>query len=151
MIAGALSAVALMLCGRADGSTAAGPLNGPAQWVWGRRAARSRRWTGRTAVGVGIHQISSVGWASLHVSTLARTPEKHSAAGLVARAAATAALAATVDYALTPRRLQPGFDQQLSLGSMVIVYAAFAAGLALCDAAVARERRVNPPRPRPSR
>jgi hypothetical protein len=45
-----------------------------------------------------------------------------------------------VDYGLTPRRLQPGFDKQLSLPSMVVVYAAFAAGLVLSDALYRRRR-----------
>lgn len=130
-----------MLCGRAEGTTAAGPLNGPSQWIWGRRAARDRRWSGRTAVGIGIHHLSAVWWAYLHVRTLGQSPERRSPAAIVARASATAAMAAAVDYGLTPRRLQPGFEKQLSLPSLVIVYAAFAAGLALSDAATAARRR----------
>src|SRR4051812_30140831 len=94
LTAGAVSAVALMVCGRADRTTAAGPLNGPSQWVWGAAAARDRRWSARTLVGIAIHHSSAIGWAFLHVRSLARTPERQSAASLLARAATTAAVAA---------------------------------------------------------
>ena len=46
------------------------------------------------------------------------------------RAGATTALAAVVDFGLTPKRFQPGFDKHLSPGSVAAVYAAFALGLA---------------------
>jgi hypothetical protein len=39
-----------------------------------------------------------------------------------------------VDYRLTPRRLMPGYERRLSQPSLLAVYAAFAAGLALGDA-----------------
>jgi hypothetical protein len=60
---------------------------------------------------------------------------------VVAAAAATAATASFVDYQLTPKRLEPGFDKQLSRRSLAMVYAAFAAGLAI--AAMAGRPRVR--------
>lgn len=42
-------------------------------------------------------------------------------------------MACWVDYKLTPRRLQPGFEQRLSTPSMVAVYGSFALGLALAQ------------------
>jgi uncharacterized membrane protein len=48
----------------------------------------------------------------------------------LACAGATTLLAAFVDYVLTPRRLQPGFDKHLSIPSIAAVYAAFGLGLA---------------------
>lgn len=134
MLGGVLSAGALMLCGRAEGTTAAGPLNGPSQWLWGERAAYSRRWSHRTLAGIGIHHLSALGWAVMHVMVVSRRPTHDTTARRVARAAGTAALAAAVDYGVAPRRLQPGFDKQLSLTSLVVVYVAFATGLALADA-----------------
>ncbi len=42
----------------------------------------------------------------------------------------TAAVANVVDYKLTPKRLQPGYERQVSRKSLAWAYAAFAAGLA---------------------
>lgn len=140
MIAGALSAVALMVCGRIENGNAAGPLNGPSQWLWGEHAARDRRWNRHTLAGVVIHQLSSLFWATLHVHAISRGRERRASSRMV-RAAATGAFAAAVDYGITPRRLQPGFDKQLSLPSLVVVYAAFAAGLAFGDSLFGERRR----------
>ena len=49
----------------------------------------------------------------------------------IAPALATATLAAVVDYTITPRRLTPGFEKRLPASALVMVYAAFALGLAL--------------------
>ena len=40
-----LSAAALALCGWLENRAAAGPLNGPSQWLFGRRAAYRRVFT----------------------------------------------------------------------------------------------------------
>ena len=48
---------------------------------------------------------------------------------LAAESAATSALACTVDYTITPKRLTPGYELRLSKPSMAAVYVAFAAGL----------------------
>mgnify|MGYP006154148737 CR=1 FL=1 len=48
-----------------------------------------------------------------------------------------------VDYKLTPRRLQPGFEAQLSKKSLFLVYAAFAVGLTVYDM-TKRGRRTMP-------
>lgn len=75
----------------------------------------------------------------------ARTSRKLEHAGpgaTVAAAAATSAVACFTDYRLTPRRLQPGFEQRLSTASLTAVYAAFAFGLAA--GALAAHRRALP-------
>lgn len=126
--ASVLSAAALAACGRATNGTAAGPLNGPSQWVWGENAAHRRRATLRhTAVGYVIHHLMSVFWATLHERT---APRGAAPAERLLTSAATAAVAWFVDYHLTPRRLQPGFEKQLSGKSLFVVYMAFALGLA---------------------
>jgi hypothetical protein len=118
-VASLLSTAALAFCGRLAAGTAAGPLNGPSQWIWGERAAHVRRATWRhTALGYVIHHLMSVGWATLH--------EKH-----FAHPALTSAAAAFVDYRVVPRRFGPGFEKQLGRPSLFVVYAAFALGLAL--------------------
>jgi hypothetical protein len=91
-----------------------------------------RRATWRhTAVGYAIHHATSIFWATLHEKLLRSQNEMESNASLIAKGATTAALACFVDYQVTPRRLQPGFDKQLSRRSLFFVYAAFALGLAL--------------------
>ena len=59
-----LSAAALTLRSKSDEDSFAGGLNGPSQWIWGRRAARTRRASLRhTGVGYLIHHSMSVFWA----------------------------------------------------------------------------------------
>ena len=127
-----LSAAVLALCGHLENRRPAGPLNGPSQWVFGRHAARVRRPSVRhTATGVAIHHATATGWAVLHERAFGRDKERQSLPKRLARAAVTAAVANFVDFKLTPKRLQPGFDQQLSRKSLLAVYAAFAIGLAI--------------------
>ena len=131
-IASVCSATVLALCGKIESGSAAGPNNGPSQWIWGEGAAYVRRATWRnTAVGYAIHHATSIFWATLHEKLLRSQNVKESNVSLVAKGAATAALACFVDYQVTPRRLQPGFDKQLSRSSLFFVYGAFALGLAL--------------------
>jgi hypothetical protein len=127
-----LSAAALALCGKLEGNTAAGPLNGPSQWIWGRRAAFRRKASfAHTLVGYAIHHAASVGWALLHEKHVSsRTQGKGLAAHLVG-GVATAAFACAVDFGVARGRLQPGFDKQLSRMSLALVYAAFGLGLAI--------------------
>jgi hypothetical protein len=125
------SAAILMLCGWLQHRRPAGPLNGPSQWLWGARAAYRTNATARhTATGYLIHHATSVFWATLFEKSVPREKSAHqSTLRLAAKGLTAAALAAFVDYKLTPRRLQPGFDKQLSRGSMVAVYASFGVGL----------------------
>lgn len=130
-VASLTSAAALALLGRNEAGTAAGPLNGPSQWLWGRRAASRRRASVRhTAIGYLIHHVMASGWAVLHERACGPAPSR-SASSELAKGAVTAALACAVDYQATPKRLQPGFERQLSRKSLAVVYAAFAVGLAL--------------------
>jgi hypothetical protein len=130
-IASILSTAALAACGRLENGAAAGPVNGPSQWLWGRGAARVRGPSVRhTLIGHAVHHFCACGWALLHERLLGRHAHADSRERLAA-AAATAALACFVDYRLTPKRLRPGFEKQLSKPSLFAVYAAFAVGLAI--------------------
>jgi len=131
-IAGLLSLVALAMLGRRELSCAAAPINAPSHWVWGDEALKQRRWSWRyTALGIVIHQASSVWWAWLHHK---RPPSAH---GPLHDAVVTTAAAAAVDLIVTPKRFTPGFERQLSPAGLMIVYGAFALGLAVA----ARKRR----------
>jgi hypothetical protein len=131
-VASVLSAVVLADCGRREPGTAAGPLNGPSQWLFGSWAAHRRDASLRhTVLGYAIHHGVSIGWAAVHEKHITRLFPAHSVAGQLAASAVTASLAYLVDYEVAPRRLQPGFDKQLSGTSLVLVYASFAVGLVL--------------------
>jgi hypothetical protein len=130
-VASLLSGAALAICGKLERNAPAGPLNGPSQWVWGKRAAHQRRASLReTAVGYGIHHGVSIGWATIH--------EKHVASLLkgslperLLGGALTAGFACFMDYGVARGRLRPGFEKQLTRKSLLFVYAAFAVGLAI--------------------
>jgi len=137
-VAAISSAAALALRSKADEDSFAGGLNGPSQWVWGRRAARTRRASLRhTALGYAIHHGTSIFWALMFERVCGRSNDDRltriSKERIVAEAVGMTALAFCVDYGLTPRRLQPGFEHHLSKRSMLMVYASFAAGLAVTN------------------
>ncbi len=130
-VASLLSAAMLAALGKFENRAAAGPINGPSQWLWGRRAARRRAPSLRhTLAGYAIHHVTSSGWAIVH-EKLFGPPRTTTLAEELGKGAVTAAMACVVDYRVTPKRLQPGFDTQLSRQSLALVYAAFALGLAL--------------------
>lgn len=134
-LASVFSAVALAICGRREEGSAAGPLNGPSQWLWGEKEAYTRQATLRhTAVGYTIHHVTSVGWATLHERAFGMTASPKSTGRHCVEAAATTAVAYYVDYHLTPSRFRPGFKKHLGPLSILLVYASFAGGLAAASA-----------------
>jgi hypothetical protein len=142
-----LSALVLALRGKAENDAPAGPLNGPSQWLFGRQAAYQRSPSVRyTLTGFLIHQLTATGWALLHERLFGRDKALQTPAQRLGSAAATAVVANIVDYKLTPKRLQPGFEAQLSKKSLVAVYAAFAIGLAVYGM-TERSRQKTPPTP----
>jgi hypothetical protein len=131
-VASVLSTAALALCGQIENRRPAGPINGPSQWVYGRWAARVRKPSVRhTLTGFLVHHVMATGWAMLHERILGRHKAQQSFPQRLGRSALTAAVANVVDFQLTPKRLRPGFETQLSRKSLFAVYAAFAIGLAL--------------------
>src|SRR5690606_130633 len=82
------STVALALCGGAENGSAAGPINGPSQWLWGQREAYTQALTWRhTAAGYVIHHATSVLWASVY-ENVCRSGEPKSLLRICADAAA---------------------------------------------------------------
>ena len=123
------SALVLALAGRREVGSAATPLNGPSQWVWGRHAPYQDGFDVRhTVVGYGIHHLASLFWAAFYERTRGGLPA----------AIATSAVACVVDYRCTPQRFTPGFEKRLSRLALLATYAAFAAGLALATRSSAR-------------
>jgi hypothetical protein len=141
-VASVLSTAVLALCGQVENRRAAGPINGPSQWIHGRAAARVRRASVRhTLTGFLVHHVTATGWAAAHERFLGAHKAEQTFPQRLARAALTATVANVVDFQLTPKRLRPGFEMQLSRKSLFAVYAAFAIGLALVKP---RERTTTP-------
>jgi hypothetical protein len=108
------------------------PTNATSHWLWGDAEAftslnPSLR---HTVVGYMTHHASALMWALFCERWLAK--ERRPALGTIVKGAAvTTAVAAFVDYRLTPKRFTPGFEAHLNRASMVGVFAAIGVGLAL--------------------
>lgn len=135
MIPGALASVAsaAVLAARAkqESGTVFGGVNAVSHWLWGDKAFRrdGPSWK-YTLVGYAIHHASALFWGSLFEQAAGKVLARKSAGATLAASAAAAAVACFVDYKLTPKRLQPGFEERVSTGSLALVYAAFGLGLA---------------------
>ena len=129
-VASVTSTLALAAVALAEGKGAAQPLNATSHWLNGDGAAKiSGADAGHTLVGLGTHCTATVFWALFFEAWLAARPTRNPAV-VVGRAAAIAALAAAVDYTITPKRFTPGWELVLSKRAMALVYAAMAAGFA---------------------
>jgi hypothetical protein len=127
-----LSTVALMAAGKRETGSLYAPTNASSQWIWGDDALQQDGPSLRyTLTGYLIHHASAAMWAAIHSRLWGQRPDARSPMRAATGAVAAAAAACFVDYRLTPRRLTPGFEHRLSRQSMALVYAMFAAGLAL--------------------
>ena len=130
-LASLASTLALAACGKRETGSVFAGVNAVSHWLWGDKATRADGPSLKhTLVGYLIHHGASMFWAALFEKTCCRTLDRKQAATTAASAAAASAVACFTDYQLTPPRLRPGFEERLSRPSLVLVYAAFAAGLA---------------------
>lgn len=127
-VATVTSSVALTLLARAEGKAALQPINAASHWLYGDRAALVRRPSvDHTTVGLTTHHAATIFWALFFETSLAVRPAR-GAPALAVRGAEIAALAAIVDFTVTPKRFTPGWELVLSKGAMAAAYAALAAG-----------------------
>jgi hypothetical protein len=107
------------------------PTNATSHWLWGDLESFSslRPSFRHTAIGYGTHHASALMWALFYERWLAQDRSPN-ASTIITRAALMTAIAAFVDYQLTPKRLTPGFEAHLNGTSMVGVFAAIGVGLA---------------------
>jgi hypothetical protein len=142
-----LSTLALALAGRRETGSAAPPVNAVSHWYWGDRALHRRRADVKhTAMGYLTHHGASVFWATLYAAATKDLEATRTPRGMVAGALATSAVACFVDYRLTPKRLTPGFEHEISRSAMAGVYASMALGLAVgAWLTMESERRRNTP------
>lgn len=130
-MAAVASTLALAALGRHAAGAALAPINAVSHWFWGERATRQDDASLKyTLPGYLTHHAASIFWALLFERLFGRRAAQGPTSAL-ATGAAVATLAATVDYTITPKRLTPGFEARLPVPSLVVVYAAFAVGLAL--------------------
>lgn len=130
-LAALLSGGSLALRGKADSGSAVAPVNAPAHVVWGDESLRRNDASVRhTAVGAALHAASAVLWAGLFEVLQARRAKRTVANALV-DAAATAAVAAVVDFKVVPKRFTPGFEHRLTKRSLWMVYGSMALGMAV--------------------
>ena len=131
LLAGALSALVLAWRGRAEVGSAAAPVNAVSHWIWPQQALHEDEPSLKhTGTGGALHLASALMWSACY--SWLRSRRLHpTARDAVTDAAALTAVAALVDLKLVPKRLTPGFEQRLRPRSLTLVYAGFAAGLAL--------------------
>jgi hypothetical protein len=126
-----VSGAALALLAKAEGKSAVQPINATSHWLHGDNAAECARLdTRHTLPGYATHNASAVFWALPFATWLAFRPPR-TAAQLLRRASVISAIAAMVDYGITPKRLTPGWELVLPKRSMFAAFAAFAFGLSL--------------------
>ena len=127
-----LSTLALAVAGRVETGSFVAPTNAISHWIWGDRAARHDEASVRyTLVGYVTHHVASIFWALFYERWFGRAKDRGDVSTAIAGAATVSALACVVDYQLTPRRLQPGYEMRLSRSSLAVVYSAFGIGLAV--------------------
>lgn len=139
-LASLLSTAYLMRAGARRGEPAA-PVNAPSHWIFGDPALREDAPRMKyTATGLAIHHAASLLWGVVHARAWGTRPRAKRPVPAAAGAVATAAVACLVDYRLTPKRLNPGFEHRLTSREMVGVYAWFALGL-MAGSMLVRPRR----------
>ncbi|AEG92268.1 conserved hypothetical protein [Ramlibacter tataouinensis TTB310] len=139
-LASLLSFAALAWAGRRQAGSATAPINAASQWLWKGEALRQDEPTLRhTLTGYAIHHGAATMWGVLHARFWGTQPENKRPVPALAGAAAATAVAALVDFKLTPERFTPGFQHRVSTGALVGAYACFALGIALGSMAM-RER-----------
>ena len=140
LLSSSLSAAVLAWRGRTDAGSAAAPVNAISHWLWPREALRQDGASARfTLTGLGVHFAAALLWCGFYERLRARRGAATPARAM-GDAIAVSAVAAVVDLACVPDRLTPGFEKRLSNRSLVMVYTAFAAGLALAGLAALRRR-----------
>lgn len=121
---------ALAFLDRAEGRSGWQPTNATSHWWHGGEAAHVTRpdWP-HTGLGYATHHAATLFWALGFARWAESQPELPPRTAL-AGALATAAVAAAVDYGITPKRFTPGWEDVLTKRSIAVAYLAMAAGLA---------------------
>jgi hypothetical protein len=126
------SGLAVAACSRRETGSALAGINAVSHWAWGDVDARRNGFTWKhTVLGALTHQAASVFWALCFERLFTAGGRSAALPALLGESALVSAVACTVDYTITPKRLTPGYELRLSRPSLLAVYVAFAAGLVL--------------------
>jgi NOL1/NOP2/fmu family ribosome biogenesis protein len=129
-VASVVSTVTLAALAKMEGKPAAQPLNSTSHWFYGDNAARVGGVdAAHTGIGLATHHASALFWALPFETCLAVRPPQ-SSIELLRDAAVMSAIAAVVDYGITPKQFTPGWELTLSRQSMAGAFAGLALGLA---------------------
>jgi hypothetical protein len=119
---------ALVLLAKKESKGALQPINSTSHWLHGEQASSVRSLdVSHTGLGFGTHHVSALFWALIFERWLATRPGRTRLL-LLRDAAAMSAIAALVDYGITPKRFTPGWEEVLSKRSIGVTYAAMALG-----------------------
>ena len=128
-VASIVSIATLAVLAKMEGEHVGQPLNSTSHWLHGEKAADVRAIdAAHTGVGFATHHASVLFWALPFEMWLASHPPR-SSLQLGRNAAVMSAIAAIVDYGITPRRLTPGWELTLSKKSMLGAFAGLGLGL----------------------
>ena len=132
--ASAATTAAVAICGQRDEGKPLAPVNAVSHIVWGDKAAKQDKASLQyTVTGVGLNAVAATSWSLVYELLFGRAARKGNTSAAVLGGAAVAGLAYVTDYYVVPKRLTPGFEKRLSLTSMLIVYSALAASLAIAS------------------
>lgn len=129
-LASVLSTAVLASLGKAQAGSYVAPTNATSHWLWGDAAYQEQAPSLRhTGLGYLTHHASAIFWALLYERWLQRNA--HPTAGeIIGNAALVTAVAAAIDYGITPRRLRPGFERRLPRASVTAAFVALGIGFA---------------------
>ena len=139
-IGGVAMAAALAWLAKKEGKAAVQPVNATSHWLHGEHAGTVRGVDfAHTGVGFGTHHASALFWAFIFEEWLETQPPRTPVL-MLRDASVMSAIAAAVDYGITPKRFTPGWEEVLSPRSIGIAYGAMALGLA-AGAMLTQQRR----------
>lgn len=137
-----VSALALVACSRRETGSPLAGLNAVSHWAWGDADSRRNGFSWKhTVLGALTHHAASVFWGYGFERLFASRRARPTATRLLGESALMSGLACAVDYTITPKRFTPGYELRLSRPSLLAVYGAFAAGLALGSAVLPHHER----------
>jgi hypothetical protein len=131
-IASLATTVAASLFSKAEGKSAARPINAVSHIAWGEEAThRSEPSVKYTLTGALLNTAAVMSWGLVQEVLLGRFARKKSVPKALAAGAAVSGLAYVTDYHVVPKRLTPGFEDTLNKKSLAGIYAVLAVSLAL--------------------
>jgi hypothetical protein len=135
---------AAAVCGTLENITLVAPINAVSHIAWGDEAAVQDHPSGKyTATGLALNTAAVTSWAALYELFFGDFADEGDVAKALLAGTAVSAAAYVTDYYVVPKRFTPGFEKQLSGGSLLAIYGTLAVGLALGSLARAARRGVE--------